>query len=164
MSENKAPLVLTAEETIKALRCCATNESSGGGHRNCPMDGKAGRLECSELLSLMAADRLEELSEEVRKLRDATEGICQRQLEELIRLAGEANTALDRGLVGVNEGHFSAMMECQSVLSELGRESVIRAEPVGEKGWRILGVRAAGRVIFGEMESDGGGETGELGR
>ena len=77
MSKKKeATLVLTGDEIMKALRCCATNPNSGGGCRNCPLDKRAGRFECSELVCLMAADRIGELQEELRKLRDATEGIC----------------------------------------------------------------------------------------
>lgn len=164
MYENKETLVLTTEQIVKGLRCCATGTNAGGGCRNCPLEPVRRKIECAELINLMAADRIGELQEENRRLRDATEVICRKQGQELARLAGEANTALDRGLVGVNEDHFAAMLECQNVLSELGRETVIRAEPAGgEKGWRILGVRVEGVTVFGSMEQagdDGGGQGG----
>lgn len=156
MSENKVPLVLTAEEVAKALRCCATDARNGGGCCNCPMDKKAGRLECSELICLIAADRIGELLEENRKLRDATEEICQREQAELARLAGEMNTALDRGLYGTNRECFARMQEHQQLLTQLGRESMIQAEPVGEKGWRCVAVKVEGTCVYGERDGAGG--------
>lgn len=156
MSENKVPLVLTAEEIVKALRCCATDSKAGGGCRNCPLDKKVGRLECSELINLMAADRIGELLEENRKLRDATESICKLEQAELVRLAGEMNTALDRGLHGANRELFARMHEHQTVLMDLGRGSVIQADPVSEKGWRCVRVEVEGTCVFGERDEQGG--------
>ena len=164
MSEEKrVPLVLTAEELQKALRCCVTNSNDGGGCRNCPMKGWSSKVDCDEQICLMAADRIRELSEEAAKLRNATEGVCWREQERMVWLAGEANAALDRGLIGVNKEHFAAMLGCQERLSEMDRDSAIRTEPVGEKGWRILGVALEGRCIYGAMEQagdDGGGSGG----
>lgn len=150
---NKVPLVLTTDEVKAALRCCATAPNDGGGCVNCPLDKLYKRLECSELICLIGADRIGELQEELRKLRDATEGVCQREMGELIRLAGEANTALERGLIGVNEEIFSRMLEHQTLLTGLGRESVIQAKPGEGKGWRITRVVMDGRRIFGEEEN-----------
>lgn len=150
---NEVPLVLTTDEVKAALRCCATTSNDGGGCINCSLDKRNNRLECSELICLMGADRIGELQEELRKLRDATEGICQRETSELIRLAGEANTALERGLVGVNEELFSRMLERQTLLTGLGRESAIQAEPTEGKGWHIVRVAVDGRRVFGEEEA-----------
>lgn len=156
MSENKVPLVLTAEEIIKALRCCTTSGTAGGGCRNCPLDKKAGRLECSELICLMAADRIGELLEELRKFRDATDGICQREQSEMVRLAAEMNTALNRGLHGANRELFARMQEHQTLLTELGRASVIQVDPVGESAWRCVHVEVEGTCVFGERDGSGG--------
>lgn len=100
-------------ELRKALRCCATNSNDGGGCLNCPLHKNRSKIECAETINLMAADRIGELLEENRKLRDATEGICQREQDEMVRLAGEMNTALEQGLTGVNQEHLSRMLERQ---------------------------------------------------
>lgn len=150
---NEVPLVLTTDEVKAALRCCATTSNDGGGCVNCPLDKLSDQLECSELIYLIGADRIGELQEELRQLRDATEGICQREMGELIRLAGEANTALERGLIGVNEEIFSRMLEHQALLTGLGRESAIQAEPTEGKGWHVVRVAVDGQRVFGEEEA-----------
>ena len=157
--KNEAALVLTEEEIAKALRCCATDSNSGGGCRNCPLDKRAGRLECSELICLMAADRIGELQEELRKLRDATEDICQREITEMVRLAKECNTALERGLHGVSDAVFAKITEHQQALSGLGRGSVVHAEPMGEHGRRVDWIRVEDTVVF----ETGGGADAENG-
>ena len=160
MSEKKeAALVLTGDEIVKALRCCATDSNSGGGCRNCPLDKRAGRLECSEMICLMAADRIGELQEELRKLRDAAEGICQTEITEMIRLAKECNTALERGLHGASDADFAKITEHQQVLSGLGRGSVVHAEPTGEHGWRVEWIHVEGAAVFeagGGADAEGG--------
>lgn len=135
----------TTAELAEGLRCCWSDK----GCKACPLCGAPG--ECAQLLDLEAAERLEELEQKVRELTDATEGICQRETNELVRLAGEAATALERGLAGVNEELFARMQQHQQVLTELGRGSVIHAEPVQEKGWRIDWIQVEGLRVYGEV-------------
>lgn len=150
MSEAKE-LCLTGLEIAAGLRCCTKDPNDAGGCKVCPLNEfwtDESDLKCYDRLNLMAADRLEELTEENRKLRGATEEICQRELKEMIRLAGEANMALDRGLAGVSEAHFAKMQEHQAQLAELGRESIIQAEPMKEHGWRIDRVTVGGLEVY----------------
>lgn len=154
MNENKMPLELTTEQIIKSLRCCATSTSAGGGCLNCPLEQVRRKIECAELINLMGADRIQELLEENRKLQDATEGICLQKQEEMVRRAREMNTALERGLAGVNQEHLSRMLECQQLLTELGRASVIRLQPERSGEDRCLGIRVEGVTVFGEVDGD----------
>lgn len=97
---------------------------------------------------------MSQAAEEITRLLDATESICQRERGEMVRLAGEMNTALDRGLYGVNGELFGRMQGHQQVLTELGRGSAIRAEPVGEKGWRVLRVEVEGLCVFAGADAE----------
>ena len=150
MSEKETLPGLGAAEAAKALRCCATTAEAGGGCKNCPLDRVPGEVECAELACLEGARLLEELAEENRRLRGAVGSVCDKKTGELARAAGEANAALDRGLGGVNREHISRMLGIQAELTALGLESDIRMDPVGETGWRVLGVTVGGRVVFGE--------------
>lgn len=153
MNKNEWPVV-PVRELMAALRCCATNTNQGGGCGNCPMEGKVGRLECAELICLMAA-------EELRKLLDATEGICQREVHEMVRLAKECNTALERGLAKVSEETFRKMLEHQERLTQLGRESFLQAEPAKGYGWRVDGIQVEGAVVFDASAEHSAEEAGK---
>ena len=65
-------------------------------------------------------------------------------------MAREGNTALERGLEGVNLAKLTEMTGIQSELEALGRGSVIRAEPAGRQdgSMRIQEVVVEGRVVF----------------
>lgn len=148
MSEIEKP-VLTGREIAAALRCCSTNPGEGGGCVNCPMDKKAGRLECSELICLMAADKLGELL-------DATEEVVKALAERMADLARECNTAQKRGLMKTSGDYVLALNEIQSKLTQLGRASIVQAEPVGEHGWRVTLIRVEGTEVF---RSEGGADA-----
>ena len=155
MSKNNGPLVLAEAELMAALRCCATEPSAGGGCRNCPMDGKVGRLECSELVCLMAADRIGELQEEINRLKASLETVSQWRQSEMVRMAKEMNTALDRGLIGASKEHMSALLGHQKELAALGVESMIHAEPAGE-GWQCIRLEIGGTCVFGGRDGTDG--------
>lgn len=144
MSENRK---LTAREIVAGLRCCAEPVGAEGGCESCPvrpLREQLGGENCFDWLLSQAA-------EEITRMMNATEAICQRETNALVRLAGEAATALERGLAGVNEELFARMQQHQQVLTELGRGSVIHAEPVQEKGWRIDWIQVEGLLVYGEV-------------
>ena len=134
---------LSGREIMAALRCCSSNAREGGGCGACPMDGRAGRLECSEMICRMAAD-------EIGRLLDANEKTADGLTRRLADMAREGNTALERGLEGVNLAKLAEMTGIQSELEAFGRGSVIRAEPAGrmDGSMRIREVVVEGRVVF----------------
>lgn len=145
------------ERLRERLACAGESECD-----SCPLNDPAdtGRSCIDELKqqagSMIARlyDANEKAAEENRKLRDATEEICQRQMAEMVRLAGEMNTSAERGLAGANRGQFDELLQCQKVLTELGRGSAIRTEPMEDGVDRVLGIRVGGKVIFGEFEDN----------
>lgn len=146
---------LTDAQLEAALRCCAKSEASAC--KKCPMglredDGKC----CFDALRLMAAKRLEELAEENRRMRDATEGYAAELARQMTDMARECNTAQERGLPKASGDDVLALNQIQARLLELGRVSVVRAVPgEGGAGWTVLGISVEDRVVFGEMGGDG---------
>lgn len=148
---------LTDAQLEEALRCCAKSEESAC--KKCPMgvreaDGKC----CFDALRLMAALRLEELAEENRRMRDATEDIVKALAERMVQLARERNTARERGLPKANGDYVLVLNQIQEKLVALGRSSVVAAEPV-DGGWWVTGITVEGREVFGEV----GGDSAENG-
>lgn len=85
---------------------------------------------------------------EIQRMRNATSRIVERDIAELRRLAGEANTAVERGLYGVSDDMVSRMQEHMTELAELGRESMIHMQPLGMTGTRVDLVKVGGEVIY----------------
>ena len=144
---------MSALELAAALECCARTAEAGGVCENCPREvpGDEKLMECCEAVKLAAARVM-------RELWDGSEKVTKWLIGELVRLAGEVNTAMDRGLAGVADELFSQMQAHQATLVSLCRSAAIQAEPQGEKGWRVLQVAVEGRVVFG---GDGGeGQSG----
>ena len=140
---------LSGREIEAALRCCSSNAQVGGGCGACPMDGKAGRLECSEMICRMAAD-------EIGRLLDATEGVVKELTERMANLARESNTARERGLQKASGDYVLALNEIQAKLEALGRTSVVGAEPVEGQGWRVTLIMVAGTEVF---KAEGGADA-----
>ena len=86
--------------------------------------------------------------EEIQRMRNATSRIVERGIAELVRLAGEANTAVERGLYGVSDELVSQMQEHMTELSELGRETMIHMQPLGQTGTRVELVKVGGEVVY----------------
>ena len=108
------------------------------------------RSECVKMQLKAAADTIENLAEENRRLRDANEKTADGLARRLADMAREGNTALERGLEGVNIAKLAEMTGIQSELEAFGRVSVIRAEPAGRQDgsmW-ILEVSVEGRTVF----------------
>ena len=145
-------LELTDERLAEALRCCAKSEAAAC--RKCPMglqeqDGKC----CFDALRLMAAERIGALAAENRRLRDATEGYTKELVQRMVTLAREGNTAGARGLEKVSGDLVMELNEIQDKLVKLGRESVVRAEPVAGQGWRVTLITVEGREVFNGEEA-----------
>ena len=145
-------LELTDERLAEALRCCAKSEA--GACRKCPMelrevDGKC----CFDALRLKVADRLGALAEENRALRAATEEYAGELVQRMVTLAREGNTAGARGLEKVSGDLVLELNETQAKLTELGRGSVVRAEPVAGQGWRVTLIQVEGREVFNGEEA-----------
>ena len=101
------------KEIIEALRMCCSSRMTDCAL--CPENGAKGGI-CFERLNKRAADTIERLEDELAKLREenqqmrnATSRIVERDIAELVRLAGEANTAVERGLYGVSDELVSRM-------------------------------------------------------
>lgn len=140
---------LRGREIVAALRCCSGNAREGGGCGACPMDGRAGRLECSEMICRMAAD-------EIGRLLDATEGVVKELTERMATLARESNTARERGLQKASGDYVLALNEIQAKLEALGRASVVGAEPVEGQGWRVTLIVVDGTEVF---KAEGGADA-----
>ena len=149
MEDVMEEIKLTDAQLILSLRACEDEESCAGCHLRPPSGN------CFGELKRMARERLEELVEENRRLRDAKEEICQRQVAQMIKWAGEANISAERGLTKANQAQIDEILSCQKVLTELGRESVIRLEPMEDGTDRVLGIRVGETVICGSLEEDG---------
>ena len=145
-------LELTDERLAEALRCCAKSEAVAC--RKCPMELKDrdDKL-CFDALRLMAAERIGALAEENRRLRDATEGYAKELVGRMVTLAREGNTAGARGLEKVSGDLVMELNEIQAKLTELGRGSVVRAEPVAGQGWRVTLIQVEGREVFNGEEA-----------
>lgn len=150
---------LTDAQLEEALRCCAKSEA--GVCIKCPMGLREdGGKCCFDALRLMAALRLEELAEENRRMRDATEDIVKELAERMVQLARECNTAQERGLPKASWDYVLVLNQIQARLLELDRVSVVRAVPgEGGTGWTVLGISVEDRVVFGKM----GGDSAENG-
>ena len=150
---------LTDAELPTALRCCTEAPDSGDGCKGCPLYGRW-EDECYDRVNLAAALRLEELAEENRRLRDATEGYAAELARQMADMARECNTAQERGLPKASGDYVLVLNQIQARLLELGRVSVVRAVPgEGGTGWTVLGISVEDRVVFGEM----GGDSAENG-
>lgn len=143
---------LSGREIMAALRCCSSNAREGGGCGACPMDGRAGRLECSEMICRMAAD-------EIGRLLEATEGVVKELTERMATLARESNTARERGLQKASGDYVLALNEIQAKLEALGRTSVVGAEPVEGQGWRVTLIMVDGTEVF-KVEGGADAENG----
>ena len=141
---------LTDAKLILSLGSCESEEKCAGCHLAPP----AGN--CFGELKRMARVRLEELAEENRRLRDATEDIVKALAERMAQLARECNTAQERGLPKASGDYVLVLNQIQARLVKLGRVSVVRAVPgEGGTGWTVLGISVEDRVVFGEMGGDG---------
>lgn len=141
---------LTDAQLTKALRCCAKGPGDLDGCRICTLEKNwedADGEKCYDRLVLQAADRLEELAEENRRMRDATEGYVAELEKQMVHLARECNTAQERGVTGVAGDIVLALNQIQEKLVELGRTSVVAAEPV-DGGWRVAGITVEWREVF----------------
>lgn len=143
---------LTDGQLVRVLRLCAKDEPIC---QKCPLYEENG---CHKACKLAAAKRLEELAEENRRMRDATEDIVKALAERMVHLARECNTAQERGVTGVAGDIVLVLNQIQEKLVALGRSSVVAAEPV-DGGWRVTGITVEGREIYGEM----GGDSAENG-
>jgi hypothetical protein len=123
--------------------------------KSCVEPGKS----CCDAMQMMAAERIGALAEEIQRMRVATSRIAERGIAELRRLAGEANTAVERGLYGVSDELVSRMQEHMTELVELGRESMIHMQPLGMTGTRVELVKVGGEVIY-RREGFEGEESG----
>lgn len=106
------------------------------------------RIACLKKQLKAAADTIENLAAENQRMRNATSRIVERGIAELVRLAGEANTAVERGLYGVSDELVSRMQEHMTELSELGRETMIHMQPLGETGTLVDLVKVGGEVVY----------------
>lgn len=140
---------LSGREIMAALRCCSSNAREGGGCGACPMDEKAGRLECSEMICRMAAD-------EIGRLLDATEGLVKELTERMVTLARESNIARERGLEKVAGDLVLELNAIQEKLVKLGRTSVVGAEPVEGQGWRVTLIMVDSTEVF---KAEGGADA-----
>ena len=155
MGGNKKPLELTDRELMKALRCCAKSEAAAC--RKCPMGiSTDGEKCCFDALRLMTAERIGALVEENRRLMDATEGLVKELTERMATLARESNTARERGLQKASGDYVLALNEIQAKLEELGRASVVGAEPVEGEGWRVTLIVVDGTEVF---KAEGGADA-----
>lgn len=154
---------LTDAQLTKALRCCTKDPGDLDGCRSCTLEKHwedADGVKCYDRLVLQAAARLEELVEENRRMRDATEGYAAELARQMTDMARECNTAQERGLPKASGDDVLALNQIQARLLELGRVSVVRAVPgEGGTGWTVLGISVEDRVVFGEM----GGDSAENG-
>ena len=126
-------------ELARGLTGCV----AGGECEGCPLYGLTGTLECIDELRRQAAGM-------IGRLYDANEKTADGLARRLADMAREGNTALERGLEGVNLAKLAEMTGIQSELEALGRGSVIRAEPAGRQdgSMRIQEVVVEGRVVF----------------
>ena len=126
-------------ELARGLTGCVT----GGECEGCPLYGLTGTLECIDELRRQAAEM-------IARMYDANEKTADGLARRLADMAREGNTALERGLEGVNIAKLAEMTGIQSELEAFGRVSVIRAEPAGRQDgsmW-ILEVSVEGRTVF----------------
>lgn len=105
------------------------------------------RSECVKMQLKAAADTIENLAEENRRLRDATEGYVAELARQMADMARECNTARERGLPKASGDYVLALNQIQAKLVALGRGSVIAAEPM-DGGWRVTGITVEGRTVF----------------
>lgn len=145
-------LELTDERLAEALRGCTKRKVTVC--RKCPVKGRAedGKA-CCDTMMIMAAERIGALAEENRRLRDATEGYAKELVERMVTLAREGNTAGARGLEKVSGDMIFELNSVQAKLVKLGRESVVRAEPVAGQGWRVTLIQVEGREVFNGEEA-----------
>lgn len=140
-------LELTDERLAEALRDCTKREVIVCVE--CPFRSYAkGGKSCLNEIQLKAAERIGAMAEEIQRMRNATSRIVERDIAELVRLAGEANTAVERGLYGVSDELVSRMQEHMTELVELGRESMIHMQPLGQTGTRVDLVKVGGEVVY----------------
>lgn len=148
-------LELTDERLAEALRGCAKREVTVC--RKCPVKGCAedGKC-CFDALRLMAAERIDALAEENRRLRNATEGYAEELVQRMVTLAREGNTAGARGLEKVSGDLMLELNSIQAKLVELGRVAVVQAEPVAGHGWRVTLIQVEGREVY---KAEGGADA-----
>ena len=140
-------LELTDERLAEALRGCTKREVTVC--RKCPIKSRVDPgKSCCDAMLMMAAERIGALAEENQRMRNATSRIVERDIAELVRLAGEANTAVERGLYGVSDELVSRMQKYMTELQELGRGSVIGMQTLGETGTLVDLVKVGGEVIY----------------
>ena len=140
-------LELTDERLAEALRGCTKREVTVC--RKCPIKSRVDPgKSCCDAMLMMAAERIGALAEENQRMRNATSRIVERDIAELRRLAGEANTAVERGRYGVSDELVSRMQKYMTELQELGRGSVIGMQTLGETGTLVDLVKVGGEVIY----------------
>ncbi len=133
-------LALRGKELVGALATCGTEE--GQECTGCPYVQMTGGTQAcmTELIRCALA--------EIQRLCNATGRICERDVAEIVRLAGEVNTAVGRGLYGTSDELVSRMQEHQRELAELGRETAILVQPLGQTGSRVDRVKVGGEVVY----------------
>ena len=131
----------TPQEIAESVRQCAEADCY-----TCQMADD--RIACLKKQLKAAADTIENLAAENQRMRNATSRIVERDIAELVRLAGEANTAVERGLYGVSDELVSRMQKYMTELQELGRGSVIGMQTLGETGTLVDLVKVGGEVIY----------------
>ena len=133
-------LELRGGALVEALATCGKED--GQECTGCPFVQMTGGTQAcmTELIRCALA--------EIQRLCNATGRICERDVAEIVRLAGEANTAVERGLYGVSDDMVSRMQEHMTELSELGRDSMIHMQPRGQTGTRVDLVKVGGEVIY----------------
>lgn len=145
-------LELADERLAEALRGCTKREVTVC--RKCPVKGRAedGKA-CCDTMMMMAAERIGALAAENKELRAATEAYAGELVQKMVTLAREGNTAGARGLEKVSGDLVFELNSVQAKLTELGRESVVRAEPVAGQGWRVTLIQVEGREVFNGEEA-----------
>ena len=131
----------TPQEIAESVRQCAEADCD-----TCQMADD--RIACLKKQLKAAADTIENLAAENQRMRNATSRIVERDIAELVRLAGEANTAVERGRYGVSDELVSRMQKYMTELQELGRGSVIGMQTLGETGTLVDLVKVGGEVIY----------------
>ena len=129
-------------ELVRGIGICCRG-SKPDGCADCPLEGLDEKPECCYEL-------MRQVGVMIARLYDANEKTADGLARRLADMAREGNTALERGLEGVNIAKLAEMTGIQSELEAFGRGSCIRTEPAGRQdgSMRILEVSVEGRTVF----------------
>lgn len=125
-------------ELVWALTVCSEETKCA----DCPF--------CTEIVSGCGSELKRQAAQMIGRLYDAGEKTVDGLTRKLVNMAREGNTALERGLEGVNQAKLAEMTGVQDELEAFGRDSVIRAEPAGRQDGsvRIVEVIVGGVTAF----------------